>query len=271
MNYAEIALANAVNGFPTFPVQPDKTPYWGFVDWENIATTSPTVIREWWERKPNALPAVTPGRVDKTVIDIDRKPGKPDGWESLIDRRVHVPPTTFRGASVSGLGLHLWFRDLTTSVNALLPGIDRKSRGGYVVTPYLLPPVSQIKVRVPLALQGGKVREGATGKPYTGGVVAWFGEHDGLTPSNAVQRAVRRFTGPDAETFAGHELLLEVQTHLILLAAEGHGGVPEALDRLAAVWADTAHSSEEDPIAEWNTALDGAITKSGGAKHGNDN
>lgn len=269
MNYAEIALANAMNGWPTFPVQPDKTPYRGWLDWENIATTSPTVVREWWERMPQALPAVTPGRVDKTVIDIDRKPGKPDGWESLIDRRVHVPPTTFRGASVSGLGLHLWFRDLTTSVNALLPGVDRKSRGGYVVTPYLLPPLSQIKVRVPLALQGGKVKEGATGKPYTGGVVAWFGEHNGLTPSNAVQRVVRRFSGPDAETFAGHDLLLEVQTHLILLAAEGHGGVPEALDRLADIWADTPHASKQDPIAEWNTALDGAITKSGGASHGN--
>jgi hypothetical protein len=269
MNYLEIALANAANGYPTFPVRLDKRPLWGFNDWENLASTSPTVILKWWERHPAAIPAVTPGRIDKTVIDVDRKPGKPDGWESLIDRRVHVPPTTFRGASVSGLGLHLWFRDLSTSINGLLPGVDRKSRGGYVVTPYLLPPVSQIKVRVPLALQGGKVREGATGMPYAGGVVAWFGEHSGLTSSHAVQRVVRRFTGPSAETFAGHELLLEVQTHLVLLGVEGHGGVPEALDRLATIWADTPHTSAENPVAEWNNALAGAIEKSGGAKHGN--
>ena len=269
MSWLDVALANAANGWPVFPVRPDKRPFWGWRDWEHLATLSPTVLRQWWERNPDALPAVTPGRVDKTVIDVDRKPGKPDGWESLIDRRVHIPPTTFRGESVSGLGMHFWFRDLTTSVNALLPGVDRKSKGGYVVAPYRLPPVSKVKVRVPLPLQGGKVREGATGQPYSGGVAAWFAEHAGLTPSHAVQAVARRFTGPQAEPFAGHQRLLEVQTHLVLLAVDGHGGVPEVLDRLATVWANTPHASEEDPIAEWNTALSGAIEKSGGAKHGN--
>ena len=264
--YIEVAVANAVNGWPVFPVQPNKRPYPGWTDWENRASTSTTVIREWWFEHPEALPAVTPGRVDKTVIDIDRKPGKANGWESLIDRAVHLPPTVFRGASISGLGLHCWFRDLSSSVSGLLPGVDRKSRGGYVVTPYLLPPTSQIKVRVPVPLQGGKVKRGATGQPYSGDLTGWFTENLGLTSSRAVQKTVARFTGTNAETFAGHDLLLQVQTHLVLLAVEGHGGVPEALDLLAKVWAETPHASEEDPVKEWHTALAGAIRRSGGPK-----
>lgn len=265
-SYLEIAISNAENGWPCFPVQPDKRPYWGWTGWEDKASTSTSIIREWWKRYPNALPAVTPGRVAKTCVDVDRKPGKPDGWESLVDKQVHIPRATFQGRSLSGLGLHFWFRDLTSSVNGYLPGVDRKSRGGYVVTPYLMPKLSRVRVRVPLPLQGGKVGELTLGEPYTGQTSDWLSAHHGLTPSHAVQRTLRRFEGPNAEIFAGHELLLRVQTHLVLLAVDGHGGVSEALDRLATIWATTPHTGPEHPITEWQTALEGAINKHGGAK-----
>ncbi|WP_083879163.1 bifunctional DNA primase/polymerase [Leucobacter salsicius] len=266
MSYLEVALHNATHGWPVFPVQPDKRPLRGWTKWEEKATTSTVVIREWWTQNPHALPAVTPGRVNKTCIDVDRKPGKPDGWESLIDRRVRISPVTFRGSSLSGVGLHLWFRDLSSSVNGLLPGVDRKSRGGYVVTPYALPMVTQVQTRLPAALQGGKTKIMTTSVPYLGETADWFHGYLGLTPSQGVQQVLRRFEGEGSESFIGHESMLRVQTHLVLLAADGHGGVPEALDRLATIWVNTPHTGDEDPALEWYLALQGAISKHGGTQ-----
>lgn len=264
MDALEIAIHNAENGWPMFFVQENKVPFPGFDRWEERATTSPTTLDMYWNG--HGLPAVAPGRVDKTVIDVDRKPGKPNGYESLVNENVDISDNVFRAVSLNGKGLHYYFRGLTSSINHLMPSVDRKSRGGYIVTPYKLPPVTSVKTKLPIRLQGSRLPDIKRERPYGGSIADWLSDCAGLTPSRELTTFITQFKSD--ESFRGHEALLNAQTHVVLLAGEGHGGVPEALDTLRGLWINSDHRSG-DPAQEWHTALTGAIRKFGGTKqHG---
>lgn len=267
MNYLDTALANAANGWPVFPVQADKTPFHGFVNWEHRATIDARSLRRLWARYPDALPAVAPGVVHRTVIDVDLKPDKPNGYESLEAHGVDLESTgapTF--PSLSGLGTHHWFGGRTTSVNHVLPGVDRKSRGGYVVAAYLLPPVRRVTATAPALLTGGKVGTSTADEAaFTGDSQKWLERYTtGRMLSPQVANAVRPFIA--GQPFTGHETMLRFQIYLVKLATEGHPGVPEALDFAREVWLESPHTSAEDPAYEWDTALDRAIKKYGGKR-----
>ena len=97
------------------------------------ATTDLDVIREWWKRWPNANVAVEPGN-DEFVVDVDPRNG---GNGSL--KQLEAKHGAFRTKKVrtgSG-GLHIWFKTPSPirSHNAMLPGIDIKAAGGYVLMP----------------------------------------------------------------------------------------------------------------------------------------
>ncbi len=47
------------------------------------ATTDEAQIRRWWTENPNCNPGVRLDRSGLVVIDVDRHPGAPDGFESL--------------------------------------------------------------------------------------------------------------------------------------------------------------------------------------------
>lgn len=267
MSYLDIALHHARGGHAVFGVRSDKTPYAGEINWEHRATVSEQAIRRMWELHPDALPAVAPGVAHRTVIDVDRKPGKPNGFESLALHGIDFEALGVTGyPSLSGLGAHFWFADRYTSVNHVLPGVDRKSGGGYVVVPYLLPPVQKIGKPLPALLRGGKVGTSTAAEAaYRGNVNDWLLRHTtGRTLTQSVARAVRPLIA--GEPFAGHEAMLRFQIHLVKLATEGHAGVPEALGFARGVWLDTPHTSAEDPAREWDVALERAITKYGGNK-----
>jgi hypothetical protein len=129
MKLIDHALAWAARGFRVFPVQPgSKVPPKGTF-WRAEATSDPAKIRAWWAFNPNYNYGVAGGD-GWLIVDVDA--GK-NGFASLLD--VDLPETlTVR---TPGGGLHMYYRgpDVATSVDRVAPGIDIRSKGGYVVGP----------------------------------------------------------------------------------------------------------------------------------------
>lgn len=138
----QAALEFARRGLPVFPVTEKKLP--AVKDWENAATTDETQIRKWFEEVliggcNYGFPA---GRAGILIIDtdVDKKIGGAvvNGEDSLKDYLLDNAgylPDTMRVRTPSG-GIHRYYRaEGFRSKNALLPAVDIKSCGGYVVIP----------------------------------------------------------------------------------------------------------------------------------------
>ena len=110
--------------------------------WQEKASTEPEQIRKWWLDHPDALPAISVGRVGLIVIDCDRHPGGNDGikaFNRLVSanggKLANVPMTkTARG------GAHLFFKQpkgkaLGNGRGELPDGIDVRGVGGFVIAP----------------------------------------------------------------------------------------------------------------------------------------
>src|SRR5208282_3593829 len=145
------ALRVAGRGIPIFPVYGTKkgkcrcgdpkcdspgkhpmTPH-GVKD----ATTEEEQIHRWWQLHPHANYGVATGSASRLVVlDIDSKHGGLASLEKLEAEFGHLldGPRVRTG----GGGLHLYFRhpDGTISNRAgILPGVDVRAEGGYVVGP----------------------------------------------------------------------------------------------------------------------------------------
>ena len=120
-------------GWPVFPVKAGaKIPLTacGFKD----ASTDPAQIEAWWTECPDANIGVPTGAVSGIfAIDADVKNGQP-GHESF---KVLKLPATLISRTPSG-GWHAIFRhqgDTVRNRTGLLPGIDVRGDGGYIVVP----------------------------------------------------------------------------------------------------------------------------------------
>lgn len=132
-NACQYALNYAAQGYRVFPLIPGTkfpTTKNGFKN----ATTDEDQISRWWGQNPNCGVGLATGH-DLTVIDID-----PRNWGDLTFELwrdiIGAVPETSR-CTTGGNGTHLYFR---TSAQMrcgsdLIPGIDLKSDGGYVVAP----------------------------------------------------------------------------------------------------------------------------------------
>lgn len=141
----EAALAYAKRSWPVFPLHaptaagctcgnadcasPGKHPRTahGLHD----ATTDPDVIRKWWTRWPKASIGLRTGiRFD--VLDLDNV----DDALDRIDRAAPDGPAV-KGPTVhTGNGLHIYVAPTGEgNRTAMLPGVDWRGRGGYVVAP----------------------------------------------------------------------------------------------------------------------------------------
>lgn len=129
----ERALAYTELGWAVFPLIPNsKRPLTqnGFKD----ASKDPAVIKRWWAQHPAANVGLATGEVSGlVVVDIDVKNGA-KGKESL-DLLSGMTPT-LTAQTPSG-GWHLYYASPgpTRCRTGLLPGIDIKADGGYVVAP----------------------------------------------------------------------------------------------------------------------------------------
>lgn len=130
---AAVALATQ-NGWPVFPCKADKAPATarGFKD----ATTHPAHIRTMCAHA--AMIGVPTGRDTFVAIDVDAK-GEPSGMAWLEANRHRLPRT--REHRTGSGGVHLLFRhppggpDIRNSAGALVPHVDVRGVGGYVIAP----------------------------------------------------------------------------------------------------------------------------------------
>jgi len=95
------------------------------------ATTEPTVVRRWWRRWPTANVALRTG-VRFDVADVDGQPGVEALRAILTD--AGAPPGSGPLARTGGGGWHLLFAPTGYgSPKRILPGVDWRGRGGYVL------------------------------------------------------------------------------------------------------------------------------------------
>jgi putative DNA primase/helicase len=130
----EQALAFVELGWAVFPLVPNtKRPLTanGFKD----ASKSAYAVRKWWETTPDANIGIATGEPSGlAVVDVDVKNGA-KGRESLGLLKGLEPTLTV--ATPSG-GWHMYYLRPEGGLrcrNGLLPGIDLKADGGYVVGP----------------------------------------------------------------------------------------------------------------------------------------
>lgn len=114
--------------------------------WIQCATRNPIVINQWGARFPDAGVAILTGVSLEgggflTEIDLDRHGNKfGDGFKTVAQRSQDFGPLppTFTVTTPSGNGEHRRFRSrapLPTTTSLLGPGLDCKSRYGYVIAP----------------------------------------------------------------------------------------------------------------------------------------
>ena len=99
------------------------------------ATTDRQIVVDWWTRWPLAnIGLPTGSKSGVVVIDFDFRSGGLDGLITL-EKRKAVPATL---EALTGNGLHLYYQCqgiLVKNGVGLLPGIDVRGEGGYVVAP----------------------------------------------------------------------------------------------------------------------------------------
>lgn len=122
----------AANGIAVFRLQPcDKKPFPGSRGFKD-ATTNLAQVRAWWTATPDANIGIPTGH-GFDVIDID----PPAGPLSLLELRdADVVPEVIGRVITPRCGDHLYVRASGDGNTAgLLPGIDYRGLGGYVVAP----------------------------------------------------------------------------------------------------------------------------------------
>lgn len=134
----QAALHYASLGLAVFPLQEkEKKPLPGGHGCKD-ATTEAGRVAAWWDRLPNANIGIATGD-GLLVVDLDRK-ADADGAQSLTDwENAHgkkLPHDTWIASTGSG-GTHLFYRIAGQQKNRanLLPGVDIRADGGYIVAP----------------------------------------------------------------------------------------------------------------------------------------
>ena len=139
-NVLQAALEYAAQGLAVFPLQPRSkepaTPH-GCKD----ATTDTAQIEQWFRGHDNYNLAIATGEKSGglTVIDLDIEEDKGiNGYESITEwQRSHGTLTDTAG-TITGRGGYHWLYRTTKHVTnraGLLPGVDIRGEGGYIVAP----------------------------------------------------------------------------------------------------------------------------------------
>lgn len=125
------ALRYAKRGWRVFPlVAGTKLPLRGS-NGVLEATTDRQRITDWWDANPNANIGVACGE-GLVVLDIDPKNGGDKSIEQIIEKfEVKDTPTVSTGRG----GVHFYFSGDIRSRAGVLPGIDIRGSGGYIVAP----------------------------------------------------------------------------------------------------------------------------------------
>src|SRR5262245_10913133 len=102
------------------------------------ATSDETSICRWWTRWPEANIGIATGAVSGLVaLDVDTRHDGPESLQQLIQAHPTDFPETVRSLSGGG-GSHLIFASPGQPISnkvGLMPGIDIRGDGGYIVAP----------------------------------------------------------------------------------------------------------------------------------------
>lgn len=158
-------------------------------------------VQQWWALWPDANIAIATGEIsDVVVVDVDNT----DIWLHLQEKNESIPETWI--AETGGGGFHIYFAYMNGLPNrvGMLPGIDLRSDGGYVVAPPSLHKSGGryrwLKGQSPRSLQypavmPGWLEEIATGNKSGGGAsrplpekITEGGRNDMLTSAAGVMR-----------------------------------------------------------------------------------
>ncbi|HHV63231.1 MAG TPA: AAA family ATPase [Firmicutes bacterium] len=129
----QAAIGYAQRGFSVIPLKPrTKEPLTPWKDAQDHPV-SPDQVKAQWEEWPEANIGIVTGRVSGLVVlDIDGE----KGFESLAEHGFEVPRTPTVGTA---RGRHFYFAypvgAQKVPSKAVLPGVDIKADGGYVVAP----------------------------------------------------------------------------------------------------------------------------------------
>jgi putative DNA primase/helicase len=146
------ALDYAQHGWPVFPCHPStKRPLTpggeGGTGGLKLASTDEAEIRKWWKQYPKAMIGIPTGtKIGAFVLDldagIDDKTGEffeiGDLERQLADELGVALPSTVTSETPRG-GRHLYFAvagaDVLGNRTGLVPRVDVRGEGGYVVVP----------------------------------------------------------------------------------------------------------------------------------------
>ncbi|CAN5824174.1 hypothetical protein BH23GEM6_BH23GEM6_25910 [soil metagenome] len=128
----EAALGYAARGWRVLPCVPGKKlPL--ITQWQRRATIDADLLRRWWRLAPEANTGIATGpESGLLVLDVDGDPDK-----LLRGREIPRTPTQRTG----GGGYQLFYRfppelaDVATTRAGVLPNVDTRGRGGFVVAP----------------------------------------------------------------------------------------------------------------------------------------
>src|SRR5262245_35988338 len=131
------ALRYASRGWAVFPlVSRTKVPFKGTHGFKDVSM-DPATICAWWAKWLDANIGIATGEASNlTVLDTDPRNGAHLTLDALIAEHG-VLPATATVITGSG-GRHLYFNHtftLARGSNALGPGVDLKSDGGFIVAP----------------------------------------------------------------------------------------------------------------------------------------
>ena len=130
------ALALAAKGFRVFPIAPNAKAPPLLNGWPQKATSDPAEIESFWLAVPNANIGIHASGM--VVLDVDPKRGGNESLERI--QLTYDLPATLCANTPSG-GSHHYYRlpeghaGVPNAVDALGPGLDTRSTGGYVVAP----------------------------------------------------------------------------------------------------------------------------------------
>ena len=262
MSYLAHAKALAANGYFVFPAGQDKRPVYGFMDWEKQASRDESLISQWWDKYPDAIPAVAPGRSGLAVVDVDRhgvdaNGDDANGYASLSAEGINIDPEWVSGISISGNGQHLWSRHDIPSRNKVFLGVDRKAQGGYVIVPYDLPLAESIVTPLPEKLTLNPIYSSADRRNLSpSDLDEWLETVGGGPLSEPMYSILARFEG------TGNSQMSSSIARVVSFAARGFSGAAKALEKMSDIWVSETHYSG-DPEAEFMVNVRSAIEKFG--------
>ena len=137
----QAALFLASLGHRVFPVkQNGKSP--AIKDWQNRATCDPETVGGWWDENSRYNIGIATGPESNgkflVVIDLDKHDPLKDGTQSLagwMATHGDFPSTVEVRTPSGGQHLYFWSPSHVKNRTCILPGIDTRGAGGYVVAP----------------------------------------------------------------------------------------------------------------------------------------